>query len=167
MTHIENINVGDWIAILDVPEEQEANPFDGMSMFFGHTKKRPAYSVTGKPLKVLAICAPFVSVSDGSIRFPLDSRNCSFTKLDKKYVETLTVSRTERHESSFGIPETQDVHRKKRKKEKPGIGFCPRCGEKLVERLTTSNLGVWMWVCKRCGFMGGGPDGSNVEKPRE
>lgn len=159
MTHIENIKVGDWIAILNVPEEQEANPFDGMGFMFGGTpKKRPSYAVTGKPLKVIAICHPFVSVSDGTVRFPIDSRHCSFTKLDKKYVSSLTMTRSDGRDSTFVIPETSNIHRKKKKKEKPGVGFCPRCGDKLIERLTTSNLGVWMWVCKRCGFMGGGPD---------
>lgn len=148
----DDLRVGQWVAIHhDVPKDdgrEEASPF-----FFGY-RQQPQSSVDGKPLKILALSLPFVAVTDGDERFPIDVRETKLITLSPKYVKAMN-----RQAIRHSIQESASVKysicepRKKLKDETPERA-CPLCRSRLIERLRDSR---WFLACRQCGFEGGPP----------
>lgn len=146
-TPIDDLHVGQWIAVVESAEhETDFNPF---SMF----APTPRSKVTGQPLKIVAISLPFLAVSDGHRRFPIDVREVQVKKLHKKYVECLKARQAieERPNSgpTFAVAETEKAAEKKPEGK---FGLCPVCGDRLIQRKST---GDWHLACRECGFEGG------------
>lgn len=93
----------------------------------------------GHPLQVLSKALPFIAVHDGEHRYSIDLRECGVVKVHKQYVEA-------RHPSQY-------FSGKKGSKEKSTKKRCPRCGEKIIQRLRDER-GVMLWIemCKNCGY---------------
>lgn len=137
MTHIENLRVGQWVAITRSVEEHVTA--------FG-TCTHHDEMVSGRPLKILAISLPFVVVTDGDDLFgPIDTRLCEFTRLSRSYVRCLVAG------SSATILQRQKEH----DAQSTDARNCPMCNSRLRERRIEN--GIWELVCPECGFTGGLP----------
>ena len=136
---VDDLKIGQWVTIIE-SYEVAYNHFEECIIFND--------MVTGAPLKVIAISLPFVVVSDGKYRFPIDSRECTFGRISPQYVKSLRgVKRKRGHlvveEKQRGSKITRDAK------------ACPNCGERMIERLI--RYGAWKLLCKDCGFEGGLP----------
>lgn len=144
-TPVDDLAVGQWIAITDMQEEQpDWSPF---AMF----RPQPRH-VTGQPLKIVAMSLPFLAVTDGMRRFPIDVREVKVKKLEPRYVKAMKASqkdwepeRTTR--SAFTVAEPE----KPKEKSKGMNGLCPVCESRLIQRKTD---GEWFLACRECGFEG-------------
>lgn len=158
MTPVDDLHVGQWIAVVGHVEQEEAD--DPWSQMFGGRRKA---IFDGKPLKILAISLPFICVTDGYNRAGLDMREVRVKKLSKSYVEAMSLRSQVRErvsdvERRFGVtlPVTQDVDPAvKQQKEEPKSteGMCPICGHKLISRKYEGDS-AWVFACKECGFEG-------------
>lgn len=148
MTREDDLKVGMWVAITHETPQDEAphSPFG-----FGYPPPRnPQPNVDGCPLKIVAISFPFVAVTDGTNRFPIDVRETKVTKLDRKYVNAMTLPRRPGHPTAYCVDEPPP-----RTPEPLRDGLtCPLCQERLIERHRDS---TWRLACRQCGFEGGLP----------
>lgn len=163
--NIDDLKVGQWIAIIDVLEEEEDSPYG----FMAPPSKHRRYPINGKPLKILCIDLPFICVTDGSKTYSLHSKYCSFKRLKPSYVRyMLATSERDRHESHNVCFVFDSDQQRKGKPTKDSIirpgkirkagkedsrGRCPQCGSRLRQRRVS--IGTWAWVCPDCGFTGG------------
>lgn len=145
MTHVEDIEVGDYIAI--VSDRTSAQNMEG-NFLVGQM----CQNFDGRPLRVIAVCLPFLCLdsSQGSV----DVRRFGVQKLTKEYVRAW--KRSHDNKITFGA----EARRKSRKKKQAPDGkFCPRCGGPMVERLILGKEGivlgksnsVWRIICTSCG----------------
>jgi hypothetical protein len=118
-TAVDDLKVGEHIAVVEDKRDWD--------------DRERASTFNGKPLKILAISLPFLSVSDGQRVFAIDVRAWGVRRLDKKYVKVMAEEAP-----------------KRKKKIKPDPKTCPRCGERMVERLDQS-VERWFLVCRSCG----------------
>lgn len=141
MTPIDDLHVGQWIAVVgEKKEEPDCNPF---SLF--RPSKRDM--VTGQPLQIVALSLPFIAVTDGHRRFPLDVREVEVKKLHRKYVQSMKARQKDWEPEGFAVPEPE-----KAKEESTGKhGLCPMCGDRLIQR---KSQGDWFLACRECGFEG-------------
>lgn len=159
MTPEDDLKVGQWIAIVteivaDTSEGPEWSPFG-----WGHSPRRES-NVDGRPLRILAISLPFIAVTDGMNRFPIDVRESKVTKLSSSYVKAMARQQLPRHQQGRSICETLSANRfviseppERISEEKPERA-CPLCGDRLIERHREK---VWFLACRLCGFEGGPP----------
>lgn len=102
----------------------------------------------GTPLKILSISLPFLAVWDGERRFALDMREIDVQVVSKKYAESLL----------YGCEKTTTS---KKPLDEPDARDCPRCRERLRQKLITHDSGltqglrIWHMHCASCGFDGG------------
>lgn len=159
----DDLRVGQWVAIHhDVPKDngrEEDSPF-----FFGYRQPQQS-SVDGKPLKILALSLPFVAVTDGEQRFPVDVRETKLIKLSPKYVKMMN-RRAVRHQPLASDPFrgaldgagryaiSEPAKAAKAAKDETPERACPLCRSRLIERLRD---GRWFLACRQCGFEGGPP----------
>jgi hypothetical protein len=142
-TPVDDLQVGQWVAIVSSHEEEhDHSPW---AMF----RSRPKEQVTGQPLKIVAMSLPFLAVTDGYRRFPIDVREVQVKKLDPKYVKAMKAKQRDYEPvgNSFAVPEPD-----KPKAESSGKhGLCPMCQSRLIKRKTD---GDWFLACRECGFQG-------------
>lgn len=150
MTPVDDLHVNQWVTIVDQREE-EPSPFD----FFGSSRRN---LVSGQPLQIVAISLPFIAVTDGMRRLPIDVREVNLRVLHKKYVESMRSSRIEQNTNQQCVaPEPA--------KENTGpvgiFGQCPVCGDRLVKRIREGSR-EWILAYRQCGFEGNfGKDGAS------
>jgi hypothetical protein len=141
MTPVDDLQVGQWIAIVGA---KDAEPEFSL---FGMCRPKSRDVVTGQPLKIVAMSLPFVAVTDGYRRFPIDVREIQVKKLDPKYVKAMKAKQSEWEPDGFAVPEPE-----KPKSESTGRhGLCPMCGDRLIQRKSD---GDWFLACRQCGFQG-------------
>lgn len=135
-THIENIRVGNYIA---VSKDRELRVDDSNGYFMGRSLP-PAYS--GEPLYVLGISLPFVCVGTSCGRkFALDLRRYEVSKLSRKYVNAMLYAK------KAGVQVSQE--QEKIVGESSGGTYCNRCGERAVTRLLAGERD-WKNYCRGC-----------------
>jgi len=162
----DDFKVGQWIAVTDVYEKM-VQRFDewGYSYrtVFDRMNQYAPVPVNGQPLKIVAINLPFIAVSDGTHRFPLDVRSANFVKLDSKYVKAMEDAVIQDgNDTSFSIAAAEegaddvlvvdDGSPIRPNRFRPSAP-CPVCGGKLI---VTGRLGSpESYECRSCGFSGG------------
>jgi len=154
---IENLHVGNWIAITDfepVGDESISHPFFGG----GGGVQRISPAIDGRPLKIVAISAPFIAVVDPRARVvvPVDTRTIRWTKLHKKYVQLMSGR------DLPGTPEQphwiligkllKNIRNNRSVRTEDKTGLCPICGEKFIQKKTANT--DWELKCRQCGFTG-------------
>lgn len=144
MTAVDDLKVGQWIALTYVENPQ-------VFMFFGGQPMANHPQVDGVPLEVMAISLPFVCVSNGRFRFSIDVRRCRFQRVSRRYVdlmfnmEGLTINGIAAVEDDLAEVPVEEVESNPR--------ACPMCGERMVERLDPDTRD-WFVACRQCGFQG-------------
>jgi hypothetical protein len=91
MTAVDDLKVGMFVAIVGDYEpkgwrEPEMSPF--FSMCYGEPTK-PKPRATGQPLQIVAISLPFLAVTDGEKKYPIDVRECQLQRLSPAYVRAM------------------------------------------------------------------------------
>lgn len=131
------LHVGQWVVIeWAVVEEEQASP-TLFGLPFRQANRGDDIQVDGRPLKILGISLPFLAVTDGKQRFPVDLRECGVRLAHRKYVEAMLVDR----QSDLVARQT----------DKTNKHTCPICGGCMVERLVAGSGRGWRLVCKQCG----------------
>lgn len=145
----EGLHVHNWIAVVAHREEpqQSAGPF-GFAL--------PTISFSGQPLKILAMSYPFLSVTDGRVRYALDVREWGVRKLSDSYVKKMAGRFSSQHDGQMGLCEVDSSFGSSKKVMENPIGRCPLCGEKLHDKQRAGE-GFWFKACGNCGFEGGMP----------
>ncbi len=144
---VDDMHVGQWIAVIgEASSQHDDNPFSFM---------RPRCTrVDGRPLKVMAVTPPFVAVDDGISKYALDTRELTFTRLDKRYVNQMSA-----HGRRAVINENGGVlildRAPIKKSETKDHRDCPNCGESRLRQV--HRAGIWKLVCPVCSFEGGMP----------
>lgn len=138
MTPIDDLHVGQWIAIV----EDKVEPKIGI---FGYAHQRNV--VSGQPLQIIAISLPFLAVTDGQMRFAIDVREMAVKKLHRKYVEVMKGRWIDEEHSREGVAE---IHESRPNTSTEGM--CPYCGDRLIQRLGEDR--AWYLFCRECGFQG-------------
>lgn len=160
---VENIWPGDYIAILGFKLEWPTSPWQPLC---------PAFD--GRPLKVLAVCHPFVAVQDiQASRYALDFRAYELTKVDNKYAEAFPWARsgiqpqpvwtdqTDEQRAAVGQSFWDGLSPRKLEPvtsnpaiERPDteVVGCPRCGARMSQRLFSRPEPGWRRWCSVCGF---------------
>ena len=142
MTPVDDLRVGQWIAVVDQKKDE------GEQGFFWMTRSRTKKLVTGQPLKIVAMSLPFIAVTDGFRRFPVDVREATVRKLDAKYVRAMKANQKDWElDASFAVAEPG----KPKGESKGRHGLCPMCGDRLIQRKSD---GDWFLACRECGFEG-------------
>ncbi len=103
-THVENLEVGDWITIVKDRLEGEEDAINFFGMPTGR-KTQPSYS--GKPCQVVGISLPFLALRTGNEVMGLDIRRYEVQRLSLEYVRAF-------------IPKLE-----------VGLDNCQKCGRKL------------------------------------
>ena len=154
MTQIDDLRVGGWYAIKSERELDEQTSFADFPFAI---RKRRRSAVTGEPLRILAISLPFIVVTNGHDRFPLDVRQYEFIRLDRRYVDAITTSRGPELIGNVFLDEEKRIASdiKRGKKQKPDPRLCPHCCEGRLHQLHRS--GEWLFVCPVCGYEGRPP----------
>ena len=146
---IDDMKVGQWVAITsETQADMSYSPF-------GFHPPVPSM-VDGCPLKIVAICLPFIAVTNGYERFSLDCREYTFTKLDKKYVQCMSFGRKQwNSETGRSRILIEEQCTSPQVDPAEGLNNCPMCHEgRLRQRYSQ---GEWLIVCPVCGFSGGLP----------
>lgn len=136
MTPVDDLNVGDWIAVVDqlVDPEPSQSPWEMIT-----ANCRPTYD--GSPWRIKAISLPFIAVTDGKRNCALDVRRWAVQRVSKKYADSM-----------YGKPAVK----KKRvrvvvEEHNPQADECPKCRQRLVQRLIFENgEGHWREMCRSC-----------------
>jgi len=129
--HIEDLHVGDWITGTEDRRD--------LSGFFGH---RPM-QFDGMPWKVKAISAPFIACERDGVLITINIRDVGITKLSQPYVRALRAV-----EIKGEAPK-----RKKKRKAKRDPRDCPRCGQRMVQRIPSGEVKrLWHRICPDCGY---------------
>lgn len=137
-TPIDSLKIGDWIAVTGDKHVDDASPY-----------YRPVPDYSGIPFEIVAISPPFIAVmphGDFGVR-SLDARRWDVQRVDKRYVEAYR----KRAEGPMATPARRRQARRKKKREKPDLRDCPRCGERCVQRHHTPS-NSWHLVCQQCGL---------------
>lgn len=121
--------------IVVTPREEEESYMDMLTL--GPRKRR---HFNGIPCQVVAVQLPLIVVDMGGKREVLDSRNYEFQVISKYFFEAIDTRKP--------IANTR-----KRKKDKPPVGACQRCGSKLSMRMLKAKDG-WHPYCASCGWQG-------------
>lgn len=160
MTKIDDLNVGDFIVISGVREEDYQPAWGSYDSPFGPPRQPVTPVLTGNPFRIEAISLPFLCVTDGHHRAGLDVRRFVFQRVTKEYVQAMVAGRSDSTIfSSRKTLERGDTHpllvtgKKRKKKTKPDPKACRRCGSKMIERRMP--YAKWQLVCPDCGFEGG------------
>lgn len=133
--NIENLHPGDWVTGIEDLRQRG----DG----FFH---RP-YEFDGMPYKVKAISAPFIVCERNGTIVTMDTRIVGLTKLLPGYVRAL------RNETA--VDETPEPRKKKRKPKRDSRD-CPRCGQRMVQRIPNGSVKRdWHRVCPDCQYDSG------------
>lgn len=164
MSHPENFEPGQWVAIVrSHPDEESPDPL---------RPARPKYTITGEPLQIVEISTPFFLMTDLLQRQRvLDIRYCELTRCSQDYVESFRPAQRVAELPQWQVPWnaapevyifTDSIKEAKEKQvlvaqeEKQDLARrCPNCGDKLVE--TKQLKGPWLLRCRQCGFTGGLP----------
>ena len=136
--HIENLHVGDWVTgCNDLRPEEDYG-------FFGC---RQPLNFDGMPWKVKAISAPFIVAERDGCTVTMDLRVVGLTKLSAAYVRVL-------RNTKIDTSDDKPIRRaKKRVKTKRDPRDCPRCGQRMVQRIPNgSPKRLWHRVCPDCGY---------------
>ncbi len=154
--HVENLKVGEYIAILSCYEKREEATDDAMAMF-GFSRRQQRTGFDGRPLEILAIHIPWIAVHDGINTFTIDLRVWGVRKVSTRYAQAIRGSIREpiRVSGEIGVSR---VGRRRRKKEKPDKSLCPRCQSKMIQRQVITpdpNKKGWFVICPTCGFDNG------------
>jgi len=152
MTRAINLKRGQFIVVTGRVEKAEAAFQDNGFGFLMYGRQEEEFN--GLPLEVLAISLPFVAVTDGHKRFAVDSRQYKLHRVDHSYVRAMAAA------VGRG-PLT--ARPKRRRKQKPEAGACPRCFHKMTEVLIMGPNRAWHRICKNCGH-DDGPTGKPEEK---
>lgn len=137
-TPIDDLHVGQWIAVVGDKVEPEPN-------MFGYAYRRDV--VSGQPLQIIAISLPFLAVTNGHMRFAIDVREFDVKLLHRKYVEMMKGHWIDEEHSREGVAE-----KPKPEPTKSTEGMCPVCGDRLIRRLGDDRC--WHLFCRECGFQG-------------
>jgi len=144
MTPIDDLKVGDYVAVVNSKAPCRTD-------FFGND--RP-HEYDGKPFRIQAISLPFLALEWGEHVLSLDVRAHEVQKVSWRYAKALTPN---------GSQEAVLTTPRKKKRRKRDKSLCPRCGERLIQRLTTGVLmkNIWVLVCSNddCGFEAGPVNG--------
>lgn len=157
-TPIDDLKVGMWIAVSHT-EESGGDMMSPFSMF----RSNRGVQIDGRPLQIQAISLPFIAVTDGVNRMPLDIRTVEVQKLDKAYVKLLRQNERRQRETQTqthgrGQPTgidywVADNQPEQKEPEKRRDRCCPLCGNWLIERLI-NETSDWVLACRECGFTG-------------
>lgn len=138
----KDLKRGMWVSVICIrDEEAQLKAFDEMPW---HRPDRPGYA--GGPFKVIEACWPFCLVesrrSDGTpYRRSLDMRNFSVVEVTASYARAWHQHvRPRRRKAAAEPTQAEDAM------------VCPRCKERLRQRLTAPGAGVWALYCPNCGF---------------
>lgn len=133
----DDLKRGDWITITS---SEEKGP---LGVAVGRL-------VTGQPVKVVAVSLPFICVTDGRARWPIDVRQCCFSRTNRSYINAMRdfVPAEAMRGAEFYDGDEEEFYAKEAKPEKTQ-GNCPKCGGLLVETLTIGSP-EWLLVCREC-----------------
>lgn len=136
MTHVDDLNVGDFVTIVH-----------DYSMY---EEDQPIYA--GTPVKIKAVGLPFICVDDGIRIFGVDTRRFEIQKVPKEYAKAFEGLAVIRPEDGKAVKLTfEDVVKKKAREVDPNA--CPRCGAPRKNRLN-QRTSEWELRCDDCD---GGP----------
>ena len=142
MTHIENLRIGNFVAVSCDRERAE----DGQPEYGWGFSNRQRDSYSGNPAIIVAISLPFVCVDFiGGPRTSIDIRRYELVKLNRRYALAMAAANC------------QPTQEKPRKFAENLVGAangyndksCPRCGERPVSLLVAGNS-EWKEVCRAC-----------------
>ena len=126
MTPIDSLKVGHWVAVVRDKTIPEGLP------------PEVKISYSGQPVNIVAVSLPFLAVFDGEKIDAIDVREYEVQRVSNRYVKAMLMKPPE---SSQDGPEG-----------KTDPNACPRCGERLVQRLTQrkESQGEWRAFCANC-----------------
>ncbi len=134
--HIENLAIGDWVAPYEDKQADYGNPFSRPMEF------------DGLPWKVVAFSAPFVALERRERVVTVDIRAIGLTKLSPKYIRTMRDIDAAPSDQS-----RRTSGRKRKRREKRDPRDCPRCGQRMVQRIPNGSAKrQWHRVCPDCGY---------------
>src|SRR5688572_19997051 len=122
MTPVDDLRRGDWVAVVGCNMDR---PRD----WFGNEKP---VAFDGLPLRILAISLPFLCVDCQGKTLSLDVRAWDVKKVSRHYARAMS-----------GVAPKQP----RRRRARPQKGHCPRCGERLCERLDATTNFIWRHLC--------------------
>lgn len=141
MTHVDDINVGEFIVVTKwlLYEEYDDSTFP--------PRRNPIPMYTGQPHEVVGIGLPFLSLrdKDGDIS-TLDTRAFAFQKVPKDYMQSVLDKDVESINHGKLLKQEPKLQESKEK-------LCPLCQQTLQERQVMGES-KWQWVCRPCGFVG-------------
>src|SRR5688572_19986213 len=122
MTPVDDLKDGMFVAICGhkIRESEYRSPF--LFEWTGPVVEPRQPDFDGRPLEILAVCLPFLCVTDGKKRFAIDVRKWDVQRISRRYAEQMQASETEG---------AKRFKKRPKKKEKPDPGTCPRCGGRL------------------------------------
>lgn len=150
MTYVQGLKKGEFIVITGLVDE-EVPSFDDYP--YTPQKKVPH----GRPLRVLSVAFPFIAVTDGEKTFAIDSQTFRVQRVHREYVKAMLDALPRKKGIQVSKAESAHPLLGRRRKAKPDPRACPKCGERMVERLT-SKKHVWHRVCPDCGWDSGPTD---------
>lgn len=157
--YILTLKKGDLIALTDFHNEDETPPTYEELMMGGQRRARTQFD--GKPWRIVSISLPFLLVTDGKKRVSIDTRMWSVQRVSKEYAREWR-SEEQTTETLKKGKKTNDLFKKKPRKEKPGLDQCTKCGGKMKQALKGHQ--VWKWVCSECGNEGPDVDKIGIDK---
>lgn len=140
---VDDLNIGDWVIVTRAEMEESPLEFDAPR------SRRINNSLNGAPGKIVAISLPFVLVDGPRQMDTLDVRRYKLVRANRRYVREYMKRYQEEEDGEEG--DEEELPRRRRKKRVPD-GCCPRCGQRLRQRLV---LGLWRVVCGDCGYDNG------------
>lgn len=140
--HVENLRPGDFIVVIGDRDREAHRPTTPFMAIFECERRPLAEDLTGVPLKVLAVEPPFVCITDGETREAIDIRRWQIRKVSRAYVRAMSSS-AEEDAKAFQV---------RGPRPKPDPKACPRCSERLVERMKAGKKPVWVITCRNCGL---------------
>lgn len=139
MTAIDDLKPGQYIAVTKrYVEDDVPNPF-------GFFMPRQPLSFSGVPVKIITISLPFLAVEDKNGRVSsIDVREWGVQRVSRQYAEAFDQPEPTSKRTSFT--------KRRKKKSKPDPRDCPRCGERMIQRMIAGTSRGFVVVCPCCGF---------------
>ena len=170
MTKIDDLSVSDWIVITDVFDDEDTTQYDNPQGTWVWGQFRPNTvedvplneRVGGEPLCILAIGLPFIGVTNGEQRFAIDIRRTAVQKVPDEYGAVMCrinkdVYYDEGSNTFVPSPPSEEENvgegacwryagpASNSESVESGMCYCPRCGEKMAERLFNEQ---WIKICQ-------------------
>jgi predicted RNA-binding Zn-ribbon protein involved in translation (DUF1610 family) len=108
----------------------------------------------GRPLEILETSLPFLAVTDGRKTFAVDLREWDVKRVSKRYAQAMWPEKEGQRQGRGPGRRRQRISRQ----EPVETHTCPRCGTRMVERLSLSTIPDqhgWFLVCPQCDYNAG------------